>query len=334
MSEFEKLRKNWMTFDEFRVKYEKVQVEEYPNKVLDRIPNPVVSVHVITYEHANFIDQAVRSVLMQKTNFSFEIIIGDDDSRDGTRELCIEYAKMHPDKIRLFLHKNENNIAIDGDRSHVFQYAYNSFQLRGEYVAVCSGDDYWTDPLKLQKQVDFMNKNQRYSYCYHSWKEIKESQPAKLFKTDWTGTVLNKNFYDHLPEQILQSYNEDEFVKQISLLIGRGMYLENIKPSVHRIHGSNMWASKDDKFLLQQYENMSLSLLQVFSGTARENVFIRQYLERSTTHILYKLSKNFSLDEIGNWFLILLKHKILLKTVVYLPVILTPKIYRIIAKKC
>jgi glycosyltransferase involved in cell wall biosynthesis len=97
--------------------------------------------------------------LFQKTNFEFEILLGEDDSNDGTRELCEDYAKRYPDKIRLFLHHRENNIKIGGQPTGRFNFLYNLHSSKGKYIALCEGDDYWTDPLKLQKQVDFLEGN-------------------------------------------------------------------------------------------------------------------------------------------------------------------------------
>lgn len=148
-----------MTFQEFLEKYQKVPVEEYNNYVLELIPTPVVSCRVSTYQQASYIRQCLDGILMQKTNFSFEIVIGEDGSSDGTREICIEYAKKYPGVIRLFLHKRENNIQINGKPSARFQSLYTIFQLRGKYQTICEGDDYWTDPFKLQKQVDVLNSN-------------------------------------------------------------------------------------------------------------------------------------------------------------------------------
>ncbi len=96
---------------------------------------------------------------MQKTNFQFEILLGEDASTDGTREICIEYAKKYPNKIKLFLHSRENNIKINGQQTGRFNFLYNLSSACGKYIALCEGDDYWTDPLKLQKQVDFLEAN-------------------------------------------------------------------------------------------------------------------------------------------------------------------------------
>jgi len=155
-----------MFFEDFLKKYQKVPVEEYSNIVLKDIPTPIVSCRVSTYMHEPYIKQCLDGVLMQKTDFPFEIVLGEDESSDGTREICIEYAKKHPNKIRLFLHKRENNILRDGNPSATFQSTYSSFHCRGKYQAICEGDDYWTDPYKLQKQVDFLEANPEYGLVH------------------------------------------------------------------------------------------------------------------------------------------------------------------------
>lgn len=154
-----------MNFQEFKQKYEHKKVEEYPNRVS---ANPLVSVCVQTYNQANYIKQCLDGILMQKTNFSFEILLGEDDSTDGAREICVEYAQKHPDKIRLFLHHRENNIKINNRPTGRFNFIYNLLSANGKYIAICEGDDYLTDPYKLQKQVDFMRQNKEFAFCYHN----------------------------------------------------------------------------------------------------------------------------------------------------------------------
>jgi len=145
--------------EEFLKKYQQRPVVEYPNDVSS---NPLVSVSVMTYQHVNYIQQCLDGILMQKTNFPVEILVGEDGSTDGTRELCVDYAKKYPDRIRLFLHHRENNIKINGIPTGRFNYLYNLFSSRGKYVAFCEGDDYWTHPGKLQRQVDFLENNPDY----------------------------------------------------------------------------------------------------------------------------------------------------------------------------
>ena len=114
--------------------------------------HPVVSVHMLAYNHEPYIRQAIEGVMMQKTDFEFELVVGEDCSQDKTREICFEYQEKHPDKISvLWWHENVSKLGGNGFRT--------TAHCRGEFVAFCEGDDYWVDPLKLQKQVDIMHKH-------------------------------------------------------------------------------------------------------------------------------------------------------------------------------
>lgn len=123
--------------------------------------NPVVSVCMITYNHEAFISQSIEGVLMQKTNFAFELIIGEDCSTDKTREICFKYKEKYPQKITLLL--PESNLGMTKNFISSLNVA------AGKYIALCEGDDYWTDPYKLQKQVDFLESNSEYSCCFHRY---------------------------------------------------------------------------------------------------------------------------------------------------------------------
>lgn len=108
---------------------------------------------------------------MQQTNFPIEIIINDDCSTDGTTEIIREYAEKYPDKIFPVFH--EENLYSQGVRGMAQKFVYP--KARGKYIAICEGDDYWTDPLKLQKQVDFLESHPDYSMCFHKAKTMYES---------------------------------------------------------------------------------------------------------------------------------------------------------------
>jgi len=150
--------------EKFLEKYQKVPVQEYPNKTSDK--RPMVSIITLAYQHENFISNSLDGMLMQQTDFDFEILIGEDESSDKTREICIEYTKKRPDKIRLFLHSRENNVEVYGKPTAYFNFQYLIYEAKGKYLAICEGDDFWTDPLKLQKQVDFLENNQDYGLIY------------------------------------------------------------------------------------------------------------------------------------------------------------------------
>ena len=126
---------------------------------------PLVSICCITYNHVDFIKDAIEGFLSQKTTFTYEICIGEDESNDGTREIIKEYAAKYPNKIRLFLRKRKDVIYFNGKATGRFNFMETLKKARGKYIATCEGDDYWLDPLKLQKQVDFMEKNNQHSFC-------------------------------------------------------------------------------------------------------------------------------------------------------------------------
>lgn len=111
----------------------------------------IVSVCMITFNHEKYIRQAIDGILMQKTNFSIEIIIGEDCSRDNTREIVVAYAEKYPDIIRPLLPKK--NLGMIKNLIESIKTA------KGKYIAFCEGDDYWIDPYKLQKQVDILEED-------------------------------------------------------------------------------------------------------------------------------------------------------------------------------
>lgn len=128
---------------------------------------PKVSVAVITFNHASFIAQALDGVLNQKANFEWEIVVGDDYSTDGTREILTSYAARHPDRIRLLLHPGRlgpDTPGLEGKNNLLATYAACS----GEYVALLEGDDYWSDEHKLEKQVSFLEAHPNCSLCSHA----------------------------------------------------------------------------------------------------------------------------------------------------------------------
>ncbi len=114
-----------------------------------------VSVPVVAYKHAKYIRQCLDSILMQKVNFKYEIVVGEDCSEDGTREILLEYQEKHPDKFVLLL--NEKNMGAAANGRNVRQHC------RGQYLSGCEGDDFWLDENKLQKQADFLDTHPEYT---------------------------------------------------------------------------------------------------------------------------------------------------------------------------
>ena len=138
-----------------------------------------VSIFLLTYNQKQFIAQTINSILMQKTNFNFQIVIGEDCSADATRSICKTFAEKYSNKIKL-LPALEKNIGL------IANYMRTIKACEGKYIAICDGDDYWIDENKLQKQVSFLEDNPNYSIVYSKLKKLfpdgtfKESIQRKL----------------------------------------------------------------------------------------------------------------------------------------------------------
>jgi glycosyltransferase involved in cell wall biosynthesis len=137
-----------------------------------------ISVTVTAYNHEKYIAQAIDSILMQTVNFNYEIIIGEDCSADNTRNIVIDFQKRYPDKIKLIL--PQKNLGYGGKKNFV----QNLQASQGDYIALLDGDDYWTSPYKLQKQVDFLDSHPECSMCFHN---------AKVFYEDGSRGSWNLN---------------------------------------------------------------------------------------------------------------------------------------------
>lgn len=121
---------------------------------------PKVSVLMITYNHEQYVEQAIRSVMMQETDFDYELIIGEDCSTDRTREIVLRIKKEYPDRIKILL--QEQNVGMIQNLADVYHAA------QGEFLALLEGDDYWTSPRKLQIQSEYLDKHPNCSLCFHS----------------------------------------------------------------------------------------------------------------------------------------------------------------------
>lgn len=226
-----------------------------------------LSICMITYNHEAFIAQAIESVLMQQTDFNYELVIGEDCSTDSTREIVVDYHKRYPDKIKLLL--NENNLGA------MQNFVQTIKACTGKYIALLEGDDYWTDPLKLQKQVDFLEANPEYSLCFHNAIiEYEDGSPNKLFanleEREYSGYEVFDNWLAATNSWMFRNSFKmpDYFSKiifgDIALLMtiaeNGKLYCINDTMSVYRRHSSqttNFYTKSMHIALIKQYELMS-----------------------------------------------------------------------------
>jgi glycosyltransferase involved in cell wall biosynthesis len=142
----------------------------------------MVSVFMVTYNHEKFVAQAIESVVTQRVNFDFKLVIGEDCSPDGTRAICEQYAMQYPDRITLL--PSDRNHGPQGNTIRVL------YACTGKYIAFCEGDDYWIDADKLQKQVDFLEANQDFSICFSDVVVVDEMGDCREDKYPRKGTDI------------------------------------------------------------------------------------------------------------------------------------------------
>lgn len=206
--------------------------------------SPLLSVALITYNQEKYIAECIEGIVGQVTNFTFEIVIGEDYSTDNTREICKQYAEKYPDIIRLIL--PEKNLGMMGNWINTIN------SCKGKYVAICEGDDYWIDSAKLQKQVNFLEKNPDFSLCataarslsmfdnsYEDVALIKDTLTTKeLLTQDWgimTATIVFRKEALDMPEWFAKVQNGDYSLQLLVSLQGKIKCLSDVT-SVYRVH--------------------------------------------------------------------------------------------------
>lgn len=287
-----------MDFNEFKKKYLKANVEEYPNNRKGK--TPLLTIKVVTYNHVAFIEKCIDAILMQITDFDFEILIAEDGSNDGTREICIEYAKKYPDKIRLLLNSRENNISINGRPTGTFNSAYANFTINSKYISIIEGDDYWIDKYYLQKGIDFLENNEDHVFCFHNAKAFQQNlnkfdekllvpfnKSVSLDKESILSThiptltlIYRTGLFEVFDENMIQIIFGDLILRGKLLNFGKARYIHEVEPSVYRIHNDGIHSGssfKDNKnatlqagaYLLNFYKKINWDANPVNESLAR-----------------------------------------------------------------
>ncbi len=260
------------------------------------MPTPLLSVCLITYNHKKFIRKAIEGVLMQQVNFDWELIIADDFSTDGTREILLQYQAEHPERIKLIL--QEKNVGP----------AQNWFDLinmpKSKYIAYFEGDDHWTDVNKLQQQVDFLETNTHCSFCFH--KALKmlndEVEPLSSYPKNIGKSFLNAADFFKIPTIPTASivyrngimfpqlnHSHGDFLLYCALLSkGQAGYIDK-EMAVYRLHQQGVSSKYQENWYLERriYE---LNIEKNFTQFTRE--VKREINNLLVEHVLHYLNKN------------------------------------------
>jgi glycosyltransferase involved in cell wall biosynthesis len=241
---------------------------------------------MITYNHEKFIAQAIESVLMQKTDFPFELVIGEDCSTDGTREIVREYSRKYPGIIRT--HLRERNIGSKENSRQLF------LAPKGKYIAILEGDDYWTSAGKMQIQADLLDAHPETVLCAHRtvWHfedgaqpdSVWPSRPAGIYDVEGllkagllnTCSVMFRRIVDRIPDWIWRLPMGD--IPLFALLGQYGnFHLLDETMGVYRIHRGGMWSNLDDlnrlQWLCAMYQAFYENLDPKYRPLIREKLF-------------------------------------------------------------
>jgi glycosyltransferase involved in cell wall biosynthesis len=253
---------------------------------------PKVSVVIVTYNQKKFIRQAIDSALAQKTTFPIEILVGDDFSNDGTREIIQEYERQHPGLVRGILHPH--NMGKNGG----INFLETLKQAKGEYYAQMDGDDYYTNPLKLQKQADLLDAHPDYSMVFHnalityedgSPSHVLNGPDMKPFYTlddligeeeIWfmaTSSTMYRNSISEYPDWFRESVSGDIPRLILKAKIGKIGYIPDVM-SVYRKNrnGTSYTDHEDDAVFLKNridmYSNINRELSYKYDSLLRKNI--------------------------------------------------------------
>jgi glycosyltransferase involved in cell wall biosynthesis len=227
--------------------------------------NPKVSVCMITYGHEKFIREAIEGVLMQECDFQVELVIANDCSPDKSDAIIQDVLKNHPRASWISYIKHEKNIGM------MPNFIFAMKQCEGEYIALCEGDDYWTDPLKLQKQVDFLEGNPDFSFSFHDCEILNQISNTKTLRIgnrkideepDLKSIIIENNIptasllfvnidWNAIPNWIFEIEKGDYGLVILLGEKGNGKYMPE-PMSVYRIHEGGVWSSKSMEYFHEQ----------------------------------------------------------------------------------
>lgn len=220
--------------------------------------HPLLSIVCPTYNHETFLAQTLDGFLSQETTFPFEILVNDDASTDGTARVLASYVERYPQIIRPIYHQVNQFQQGKPCTPGLFKEA------RGRYIAFCEGDDYWTDPHKLQIQVDFLENHHDYVMTYHDamtfdlhgergiqlqgkWRRDASALELQKGRPISTLTVCFRNVFHELPQELVHAPLGDMCWWSLLGAHGKGKFLGQIKPAAYRVHPGGIFSMRSNK---------------------------------------------------------------------------------------
>ena len=278
----------------------------------------LVDILMPVYNHEKYIEDALKGVVSQKTNFNFRLLIGEDFSTDNSRQIIENYRNSYPSII--FPSYRERNLGAHENSKLLFA------QATSKYIAICEGDDYWTGIYKIQTQVDFLEANPDFAICFHrvylledgalpiiSDSNISEKEESYSIEDLAQGnfihtpSVIFRNNLEHVPNWLVESPAADYLLHMLNAQYGKIKYFPE-PMAVYRIHAQGIWNSQKYEYrLLNTIKTIDL-MINEFDGNVKE-ILIKQnagnynslakiaYSERDVEKAKRYLEKAFFLDD-------------------------------------
>ncbi|MCG6135003.1 MAG: glycosyltransferase [Nostoc sp. LLA-1] len=323
----------------------KIGFEPFESTLLEGITMKV-SVAMITYNHEQFIAQSLESVLMQQVNFDYEIVIGEDCSTDNTRDILIRYQKEYPEKIRLLL--PDKNLGMHDNVIQVLN------ACRGDYIALLEGDDYWTSPYKLQKQVDFLDTHTDYTICFHnafylyqdgSKTEYHKVLPQKVLNLEdllslgnlmpTASIMFRQDCIHEFPEWIYDIDFLDRIIQIFAAQHGKIGYIDE-NMSMYRVHSQGNWSRKSQVQGLLEIVNWFYSLDKYLDFKYQDRIKLllaELYRKLAIIHFEEIRDRKNAIKYTNNYLFSSILSKTSLKTVALFAIqIYTPTLFKLIKK--
>ena len=202
--------------------------------------DPLLTIRCLVYNHEPFLRQCLDGFVMQQTNFPFEAIVHDDASTDGSAAIIREYAEKYPDIIKpIYETENQYSKHQVGLLGRIMDAAMHP---ESEFVAICEGDDYWTDPHKLQLQVDFLETHPDYVICSHDVVYYHEDTHKFSELSVWGSSLSDGRYSEEIVDYSLKNFFECYWTRPLSCVYRRGAYREECeKKGYSRIKDYNFY---------------------------------------------------------------------------------------------
>jgi glycosyltransferase involved in cell wall biosynthesis len=271
----------------------------------------LLDVIMLAYNHEHFIGEAIQGIIIQKTSFRFRLLIFDDCSQDKTKDIIDKHCTHNNINLTIEYFRNKVNIGASENGKQALE------SVSSKYIALCEGDDYWTDPYKLQKQVDFLEANEDYSMCFHEVDILRDNVKIGKYSNLLKDTLTTEDFFDRhivascsmlfrniivFPSWTYRISSGDKLIIFLLSLKGKIKFI-NETSGVYRLHAGGIHNSH---YGIKKVYDMSvlLNLINDYTSGKYEEYCKKSLMYEIDAHIISKIPKNKNIKEVKTMFLL------------------------------